>query len=186
MDEIQDVFIKKLWGMDKDEPNMSITCVIQHLDIPTSSMLYLIAEVIHAGVHKPFRQLLRPELLAGRIDVVHAKVGQKLAHVRLIEEGLEVGDVVEAEVVVGDEGGLRSVALPRDRHWAPQRLDDLFRVGIVLREPNNETALSKIIYKKASRCIFVNEVSWWLLTLWKMSFAFAVVETSVGKWRSAN
>ena len=95
---------------------MSITCVIQHLDIPTSSMLYLIAEVIHAGVHKPFRQLLRPELLAGRIDVVHAKVGQKLAHVRLLEEGLEVGDVVEAEVVVGDEGGLRSVALPRDRH----------------------------------------------------------------------
>ena len=48
---------------------------------------------------------------------------------------LEVGDVVEAQVMVGDHSCLGPVSFPRDRDRAPQRLNNLLRVGVVLGKP---------------------------------------------------
>ena len=64
--------------------------------------------------------------------MVHAEVVQESTHVDVVEEGLEAGDVVEAQVVVRQDGRLGAVALHGHQDGAPRRLHALLGHGRIV------------------------------------------------------
>ena len=83
----------------------------------------LLGQVVHVGIFERIGERRSTFLLARRVDVKNAKMLQDLCHVRVVEEGLkmqkmsniffdkdndveaylEVGNVVEAEIVVSQD-----------------------------------------------------------------------------------
>ena len=81
------------------------TNVLDNLEV-VQHLLHLLRQLLHAGILVVPGQGCCSVLLTRGVDVEDGEAGGNLPEVRIVEECLVVGDVVEAEVVVGDDDWL--------------------------------------------------------------------------------
>lgn len=93
----------------------------------------LFSELIHGGVDVVVGQRRRILLLARGIHVEHGETLEQELHVYVVEEGLEVGHMVQTQVVVRDDdrlGGPVVGALVRHQDSSIGSLDPVLGVGL--------------------------------------------------------
>ena len=83
------------------------------------------------------RGLLRKEKITWTFYLGSLLRGQISSQIKW-ETHLKVGDIVEAQVVVGDDGRVGLAALPGHQDWASKSINDLLEIPGFLLQPDQQ------------------------------------------------